>query len=335
MSRIHDALRRAERLGSMEQNPARDILSDSAPADFLAGIGASGNSNIVGEAPAEPGPYSAIATETAPSTPDTSPAITGSETGVLFPGFLDGQFRSPSWEAPNAEQLLFLQPENTHQVEREQFRTLRSRLYQMRATKPVRAILVSSALPGEGKTFVSVNLAMAITRQSGRRVLLVDADLRKPTLHRLLGAPVDPGLSEYLAGGADEVSVIQRAPISTLCFVPAGKTASNPGELIGNGRLKTLIEKVAPLFDWVIIDSPPAVPITDASLMAEATDGVLLVVKASSSPFDVVKKACAEFHRKPVLGVVLNHAGKVGMYGAYYDQHYGRHEGTAEDERGK
>jgi len=158
----------------------------------------------------------------------------------------------------------------------------------------------------------------------------VDADLRKPGLHQLLGAPATPGLTEYLAEEADEVSVIQKAPIPNLCFVPAGKPASNPGELIGNGRLAKLIEKVAPLFDWIIIDSPPAVPISDASLIAEVSDGVVLVIKASSTPFDVARKACVEFRRKPVLGVVLNHARASSTYGGYHYQQYGKQKVASE-----
>jgi protein-tyrosine kinase len=326
MSRIHDALRRAERLGSPDRDPATDILAESAPAELLPDIPPPSNGNMVeSESPADGVLYSAIATESAPNTPESPvPDISEPETTPLFPGFLDGQFRQPAWAPPDAQALLFVQPEDTHQLEREQFRTLRSRLYQLRASRPVRTVLVSSAMSAEGKTFVSANLAMAMVRQHGRRVLLIDADLRKPGLHQLLGAPATPGLTEYLAGEADEVSVIQKAPISNLCFVPAGKPASNPGELIGNGRLAKLIEKVAPLFDWIIMDSPPAVPISDASLIAEASDGVVLVIKASSTPFDVARKACTEFRRKPVLGVVLNHARASSMYGGYYYQQYGK-----------
>jgi capsular exopolysaccharide synthesis family protein len=237
---------------------------------------------------------------------------------------VQAQFRSFTWEAPDPNSLLFVQPENVHELEREQFRTLRSRLYQVRANRPIKTLLVSSAMPAEGKTFVSANLAMAMVRQQGCRVLLIDADLRKSALHQLLGAPATPGLAEYLSGEVDEVAVIQQAPIPNLCFLPAGKPVSNTGELVGNGRLARLIERVGTLFDWIIIDSPPAVPISDASLIAEASDGVVLVVKARSTPFDIARKACLEFRRKPIVGVVLNHAGRSLMYGAYYDQHYGQ-----------
>jgi protein-tyrosine kinase len=327
MSRIHDALRRAERQQSLDRDPATDILAESADPQIFPDLGKPSNGKpsngdmAANEAQADPVRHSGLSIE---SMPEALADLGKGETAPLFPGFLDGQFRKPTWTAPDPQALLFVQPENLHQLECEQFRTLRSRLYQLRINRPIKTLLVSSALPAEGKTFVSANLAMAMVLQHGRRALLIDADLRKSGLHQLLGAPATPGLTEYLAGETDEMAIIQRAPISNLCFVPAGKQVSNTGELIGNGRLAKLIEKLAPLFDWIIIDSPPAVPISDASLIAEASDGIVLVVKASSTPFDVARKACTEFRRKPILGVVLNHAGRSMMYGAYYDQHYGK-----------
>lgn len=332
MSRIHDALRTAERLESLDRDPGTDILADSGHDQVFPDITKSSNGGVmVSEAQADHGVYSAIATESVPEMPHApTTGLDEAETVPPFQGFLDGKFRQASWTAPDPNALLFVQPENIHQLEREQFRTLRSRLYQLRTNRPVKTVLVSSALSAEGKTFVAANLAMAMVLQHGRRALLVDADLRKSALHQLLGAPATPGLTEYLAGEADEMAVIQKAPISNLCFIPAGRPVSNTGELIGNGRLAKLIERVAPMFDWIIIDSPPAVPISDASLIAEASDGVVLVVKASSTPFDIAKKACIEFRRKPILGVVLNHARSV-MYGAYYDQHYGKQKAATEN----
>jgi len=151
---------------------------------------------------------------------------------------------------------------------------------------------------------------------------LVDADLRKPSLFQLFGAPDSPGLSEYLSGQANAMSIIQKSPISNLCFLPAGKKVNNPGELIGNGRLAKLIDSVGCAFDWIILDSPPAVPITDASLIAEASDGIMLVVSARSTRFDAAQKACAEFRQKRVLGVVLNNATSSTGYSNYYYKYY-------------
>jgi protein-tyrosine kinase len=204
----------------------------------------------------------------------------------------------------------------------EEFRTLRSRLYKIRGNQPLRTVLITSALPGEGKSFTAVNLALTIARQAERRVLIIDADLRLPSLHSSLGAPLTPGLSDYLLGEADELSVIQKGSRPNLFFIPAGKTISNPAELIGNGRLKNLLHRLAPVFDWILLDSPPAVPISDACLLSELCDGVLMVVKAASTPFDIAQKACGEFQGKPLLGVVLNRVKPGSSHSSYYYSSY-------------
>jgi capsular exopolysaccharide synthesis family protein len=200
----------------------------------------------------------------------------------------------------------------------EEFRTLRSHLYMIRDRQPLHKLLITSALPKEGKTFVAGNLAQVIVRQPGRRVLLVDADLRLSELHQRLGASLKPGLSEYLRGEADEFSIIQRGPIESLFFIAGGKHAPNPSELIGNTRFKLLLQRLAPAFDWVILDSPPVVPVSDAKLLADLCDGVLIVVQAGTTPYDLARKVCQELREKRLLGVVLNCAEASSGYSSYY-----------------
>jgi len=321
MSRIHDALRRAEWLGLHDFDPAMDILRESATTPVLSET----------DTPTE-GQPKAIRTQSLPYSPMTSDTFAGSPASAdcrtsdttQATAFVAGQYRQSKWSTPDSDALLFLQPEEHHQLEREQFRTLRSRLAQICANEAIRTVLISSSLPGEGKTFVAANLAMVIVRQKGRRVLLIDADLRKPGLHTLFGAQSAPGLTEYLAGESDETSVIQQGPVANFCFTPAGKLSSNSGELIGNGRLAQLIARTAPSFDWIVIDSPPALAVSDASVIATASDGVLLVLKAGSTPFDIARKACAEFRCKRILGIVLNHAGTSAQYEASYYRQYGK-----------
>ena len=158
----------------------------------------------------------------------------------------------------------------------EQFRTLRSRLYQMRSNQPLRTLLVTSSIPTEGKTFVTNNLAQAIVRQPDRRALIIDADLRRSRLHVPLGAPSSPGLTDYLRGTADIVSIIQQGQEGNLCFIPGGDEVANPSELIANGRMKVLLDRLAPIFDWIVLDSPPCLLVADASILADLCDGVLL-----------------------------------------------------------
>jgi protein-tyrosine kinase len=204
----------------------------------------------------------------------------------------------------------------------ERFRTLRSRLYQIAATRTLRRLLVTSSVPAEGKTFVTSNLAQSIVQQAERRVLMIDADLRAPRLHVALGAPNRPGLTEYLRGEVDEFAAIQRGTRDNLFLIPAGSEVSNPSELLLSQRMKHLLELVTPVFDWIIIDSPPAVPVHDASILADLADGVLLVVRAGSTDAEVAERVAEEFREKNLLGVVLNRVEKTDSYGSdYYSNH--------------
>ena len=211
----------------------------------------------------------------------------------------------------------------------EEFRTLRSRLYHLREQKPLKTILVTSALPKEGKSFTAANLAQVMVRQHGRKVLLIDADLRGPRLHQMLGTMPGPGLSDYLQGKNDEFSIMQRGPLENLFFIPSGTSKADPSELIGSGRLKLLLQRVEPLFDWIIVDSPPALLVSDAGVLAKACDGVLIVVRSTVTPADVARKAREEFPEGMLLGVVLNGMReKNASYERYYYEEYPNNKDT-------
>ena len=288
MSRIHEALKRAE--------------EDRAASQ--AGRSESGQiAEISTHAPAAGGP------SIIPTIPSLSNQLTY-ET-------LMSRCVPCAW-SPDTKTMLFYNSEQGPGTE--EFRTLRSRLYQMREKQPLKKVLVTSSLPKEGKSFVAANLAQAMVRQHGRRVLLIDADLRAARLHLALGTAVTPGLAEYLLGEADEFQIMQRGTMENLLFIPAGRSTSHPAELVANGRLKVLLNRVESLFDWIIIDSPPAVPVSDAGLISNHCDGVLMVVRSSATPSDMARKARAEFDDKLLLGVVLN-----GMKhdAAEYRRYYG------------
>jgi protein-tyrosine kinase len=200
----------------------------------------------------------------------------------------------------------------------EKFLTLRSRLFQIAATRPLKRVLVTSSVPEEGKTFTASNLAQSITRQENKRVLLIDGDLRASRLYLTVGAAGTPGLSDYLRGEADESQIIQVGEQDNLCFIPGGTAASNPSELLNSEKMKILLDRLTPLFDWVILDSPPAIAVHDASILADMCDGILFVVRAGKTDFEIAQKAAGEFSGKNLLGVVLNGADKEESYGDYY-----------------
>ena len=230
--------------------------------------------------------------------------------------------RCPQTEwSPDPRTMLFFQ-EDDSRLGAEEFRTLRSRLYQIREKMQLKRLLVTSALPKEGKSFVAANLAQVLVRQHGRRALLIDADLRNPGMHRHLGAAQSPGLAEYLLGECDEFAALQRGPMENLIFLPAGRAVPSAPELLANGRLKMFLQRVEPLFDWIILDSSPVIPVSDATLVAGCCDGVLMVVRSNATPSDLARRAREEFPDKLLLGVVLNGApsGKLARSKYYYGE---------------
>ena len=285
MSRIHDALKRAE----LRQAPPD---TETMP-------------------PPEPRAAGASVVSLDESRPDSS-FVEMEQALIACP--------PKAWK-PDLNTMLFFAPQEGRPG-MEQFRTLRSRLGLARNDRPaLKKVLISSALPQEGKSTVAANLAQVIVYQDGPRVLLIDADLRAPCLHQELGAPSAPGLAEYMRGDCEELEIIQRGPLENLYFIPAGAAISNPAEQIANGRMKFLLDRIEPLFDWIIIDSSPAAVVSDASVLATHCDGVLLVVRSGVTPIERAKQACDEFHESKLLGVVLNAAndGK-GPYGQEYSQ---------------
>jgi protein-tyrosine kinase len=242
------------------------------------------------------------------------------------------QCAEPVWQ-PDPNMIVFSDRHSPHEGA-EQFRTLRARLYQIRDISPLKKVLVTSALAAEGKTFVATNLAQAIARERDRKVLLIDGDLRRARLHLPLGAPASPGLFEYLRDQASEAEIIQHGQEGNLCFIAGGEGGgSNASELLSNGRLQKLLDRVAPLFDWVILDSPPCLPVADASVLGGFVDGVLLVVRSKSTPSAMAQRARKELRKSNVIGVVLNAVESADSYGAYYSYGYGSEDKKVEKHR--
>jgi protein-tyrosine kinase len=301
MSRIHEALKKAEQERAAAQPPDNSPSLPSTATEVI--------------------PRAREGSDEAPSIFKHSTAVASQPGNLKRFEDLCKQCAHPHWH-PDPNVNIFSNPA-LGAIAAEQFRTLRSRLYQLRGSQQLRTLLVASSVPAEGKTFVTNNLAQAIVRQPDRRCLIIDADLRCSRLHVPLGAPPSPGLTDYLLGDADEATVIQHGHEGNLCFIPGGKEVANPSELLLNGRLKTLLERVTPIFDWVILDSPPLLPVADASLLADHVDGVILVVRAASTPTGAAERACQELQGRNVIGVVLNAVEQSQTYGSYYYAGYG------------
>jgi len=296
MSRIHEALKKAEH---------ERTVSGPQPLPVEATPGFEGVDHP--EAPVET---------------ISSAYATAMAAQPVPPQALYTQCRQTTWN-PDPKAMLFFNGDD-HGVGMEEFRTLRSRLYHAREKMPLAKLLISSPLPREGKSFMAANLAQVMVRQHGKRALLIDADLRNSQLHRLLGAEATPGICEYLQGAADEFSIMQRGPMENLFLIPAGRDNQNPAELVANGRMKLLLDRLEPLFDWIIVDSPPAALVSDAGLLAGYCDAVLLILRSNATPVDAARRAAHEFPAEKLLGTVLNGISPgLSPYSHYYYSAYG------------
>ena len=180
--------------------------------------------------------------------------------------------------------------------------------------------MICSALPGEGKSLTCANLALTLSRSYSRRVLLIDADLRHPVLHEIFGVRANGGLAHDLLSSGGGLQLIDVA--DGVALLPAGPPSANPTAVIASEHMRAAFTEAAQRFDWVIVDSPPIALISDANLMARMVDGVILVVAAGSTPYDVVQKAIEDIGRERIIGTVLNRVQRDVLGSSdYYYQH--------------
>jgi protein-tyrosine kinase len=216
--------------------------------------------------------------------------------------------------------------------EAEQFRILRTNLLFPVSGKPPRSILITSAVPGEGKSFVASNLAISIARNIDEHVLLMDCDMRKPCLHSRFGLGDVQGLSEYLCNGTPLPSVLVKTKIGKLTILPGGKPPKNPSELLSSAQMAALLEEVKTRYldRYIIIDSPPPRLTAETGAIARNVDGVLLVVKYGSTRREVIEDMVDMIGKEKILGVVMNwfnlRSSTYYGYGTYkkYNKYYSK-----------
>lgn len=208
---------------------------------------------------------------------------------------------------------------------REQYRRLAATLLHNQAMSGLKVVMVTSAAVGEGKSLTAANLAMTFSESYLRRVLLIDADLRRPSLQNLFSFESTIGLSEVLMLPEERRLTLHHVS-RHLSVVPAGAPSSDPMAGLSSDRMRRVIEEARDAFDWVIIDTPPVGLLSDASLLSAMVDGVVVVVKAASTPYEQVQRAVDAVGRARVLGIVLNRVATEGS-SAYYA--YGHYYGTS------
>lgn len=219
----------------------------------------------------------------------------------------------------------------------EAFRSLRTNLQFMDVDDPPRTIVVTSPLPGDGKSMVAANIAVTVA-ESGRPVVLVDGDLRRSTVAKTFGLPDGAGLTDVLAGRADLVDVMHRTPVSEhLVVLTAGSVPPNPSEVLGSAKMRAVLSDLAQ-HAMVIVDAPPLLPVTDSAVLAHQADGAILVVGLGKTTYDLVTRAEDALAKASgrLLGIVLNRAPVKGADASpYYDYRKGydsRSRGAADTE---
>jgi capsular exopolysaccharide synthesis family protein len=191
----------------------------------------------------------------------------------------------------------------------EQYRSLRTRLAQAEASGALRTILVTSPQKGEGKSITAANLSLTMAQEPQRRVVILEADLRKPSLEHLFGLPPGPGLADYLAGAADLTEVMKFLPDHNLTVIPAGTAPTNPAELLGSTAMRRMLDYLRTRFDRVILDTPPVLPLADVAIVAPLVDGSVMVVRAGHTSKPAIENALRAFDSTRLLGIVLNESG--------------------------
>lgn len=220
----------------------------------------------------------------------------------------------------------------------EAYRSLRTSLLLSHSGKPPQTILVTSALPGEGKSTTVANTAIVLA-QTGARTLILDLDMRRPTMAKKFGLRDQEGMSTFLSGNSDLSSQVQETRFPNLYLVAAGPPAPNPSELVGAQRMRSGLEVLQQHFDYIVIDSPPCLEITDALVLSTLADGLLLVVRAGKTPKELVRRASDRVLRVggKILGVLVNAVdmrhSTYGYYHGYYRSYYRSHYGEGGDSR--
>lgn len=202
----------------------------------------------------------------------------------------------------------------------EQYRRLAATLHDVQAERGLKTVMVTSALPGEGKTLTIANLALTLSESYGRRVLLVDADLRRPSLHALFGVANAQGLSEALVRGTLPPRVVDISP--RLSLLPAGTPGPSPLAALTSDRMGALLKDSASRFDWVLVDTSPVGLLPDGQLLARLIGAVILVINAGATPAATVERVVADLEPEYILGTVLNRVeqrriAEAGYYAAY------------------
>jgi len=226
-------------------------------------------------------------------------------------------------EAKTDQERMLICSGNPKSLVTEAYRAVRvSLLFAFPEDKPLKTIMITSSLPQEGKSFISINLAQAFC-QINERIILIDMDMRKPKVHKAFGFELKPGLSEFLTGSLTLDAAIRKTPVSNLSIITAGTIPPNPSELLVSGKVHALLGELRTKYDRVIIDSPPILSVPDSAILVSIADGVVLVIKGASTRMEAAVKAKQKIveSKGKIIGAIVNNI-RPEKEDSYYYYHY-------------
>lgn len=297
MSRVHDALRKAEQMGVDLDQPVADLRPPARTA-------------------------------TPPSPTSISPAASRLERATVVhddevDAILSLVEEIPYRPAPEAHLISLDSPQD---MPGEEFRSLRTRLNHLQSQQKLSTVVVTSASPAEGKSFTAANLALVQAQLSENPVLLADLDLRRPSMHRLLQVDRGYGFSDYILGEQPLENCIRKFAGTNLYFMSAGSQVKNPLELLNLREVKSaVVDRFPRFFKWSILDSPPMLFSADANLLATLADGTLIVVRIGATTYDNILRAMQSLCENKVMGIVVNGARAAELY-SKFTYYYAKHD---------
>jgi len=299
MSNIFDALQRAEVENSGAEGPSLSLATEllQAAEQKLRNSGAF----------VEPPPVARDAFDADPAAP------------------LEDLERCPFLSASIQEEGRLVSLGKEGSLGAEKFRFLAVRLRQLRQSRPLKKILITSTIPQEGKSTVAANLACTLARRKPQKILLLEGDLRRPNITARFGVGQLPGLCEWLSGETQTINIYRLENLG-IWMLPAGAAPQNPLELMQSGKLSPLMEQLEAWFDWIVIDSPPVLPLADTSLWSRVADGILLVTRNGTTEKQQLKRGLEAIEKSKLLGALVNSSTN-----AAHSDYYQRYTTSATD----
>jgi capsular exopolysaccharide synthesis family protein len=236
------------------------------------------------------------------------------------PAILD-QFQILRVSAPAQGRLVSVSDKESPAAEA--FRLLAVRLRHLRRDRPLKKVLITSSIPQEGKSTCSANLACSLALRAQKRTLLLEGDIRRPSLSPMFGLAPRPGICEWLRGERELKDCIYFLEGPGIWFMPAGSSPSNPLEVLQSGGVTVLVDQLAELFDWVVIDSPPVLPLADTSVWSRLCDGILLVTRQGTSEKRQLQRGVDAIDPQKLIGAILNSSSSAPHSDYYYSPRAG------------